>query len=107
MTCLANLYIPGTWLARIGCEGKPTLILRPTEIEQNRPFSSPKGEQAWAVKNGHEYWLFPNWELDISSQKDRLRKAGYSCFVMMHEPIPRKVRMKPRQGVWNWKIGLQ
>ncbi len=76
-------------------------------IEQNRPFLSPKGEQAWAVKNGHEYWLFPNWKLDIASQKERFHKAGYSCFVVMHEPVPRKVRMKTREGVWNWKIGLQ
>ena len=76
-------------------------------IEPNRSFSSPKGEQAWAVKNGHEYWLFPNWKLDIANHKDRLRKAGYSCFVAMHEPVPRKVRMKPREGVWNWRIGLK
>ena len=76
-------------------------------IEQNRHFSSPKGEQAWAVKNGHEYWVFPNWNLDIASQKDHLRKAGYSCFVALHEPIPRKVRMKEREGKWNWKIGLK
>lgn len=76
-------------------------------IEQNRPFSSPKGEQAWAVKNGHEYWIFPNWQLDISAQRERLRKAGYSCFVVMHEPVPRKVKMKAREGVWNWKVGLQ
>ncbi len=76
-------------------------------IEQNRHFSSPKGEQAWAVKNGHEYWVFPNWKLDIASQKDQLRRAGYSCFVVMNEPVPRKVKMKDREGIWNWKIGLK
>ena len=81
-------------------------VLSP-DIEQNRPFSSPRGEQAWAVKNGHEYWLFPNWKLDLVSQKDRLRRAGYTCFVALHEPVPRKVRMKDREGVWNWKIGLK
>ena len=76
-------------------------------IEQNRPFASPKGEQAWAVKNGHEYWLFPNWKLDITRHKERLRKAGYHCFVAMHEPIPRSVRMKAREGIWNWVLGLK
>ena len=76
-------------------------------IEQDRHFSSPKGEQAWAVKNGHEYWVFPNWELDIASQKNQLRKAGYNCFVVMHEPVPRKVRMKEREGKWNWNLGLK
>jgi putative protease len=76
-------------------------------IEQNRPFSSPKGEQAWAVKYGHEYWLFPNWKLDLTSQKDRLRKAGYRCFVDLHEPVPRKIKMKAREGKWNWEIGLK
>jgi putative protease len=78
-----------------------------SDIQENRPFSSPKGEQAWAVKNGHEYWLFPNWKLDIASHKERLRKAGYRFFIVMHEPVPRKVRMKAREGVWNWKIGLK
>ena len=78
-----------------------------SNIQENRPFSSPKGEQAWAVKNGHEYWLFPNWKLDIASHKERLRKAGYRFFIVMHEPVPRKVRMKAREGMWNWKIGLK
>jgi len=76
-------------------------------IEQNRHFESPKGEQAWAVKNGHEYWVFPNWELDISSKKDQLRRAGYSCFITMIEPVPHKIRMKAREGVWNWNLGLK
>ena len=76
-------------------------------IEQNRPFSSPKGEQAWAVKNGHDFWIFPNWRMDIASQKERLRHAGYSLFVEMHEPVPRGVAMKKRQGMWNWKLGLR
>jgi putative protease len=78
-----------------------------SDIQENRPFSSPKGEQTWAVKNGHDYWLFPNWKLDIASHRERLRKAGYRAFIVMHEPVPRKVGMKAREGVWNWRIGLK
>ena len=95
-----GIVLSGTWPLCI------SRILSPG-IEQNRPFSSPRGEQAWAVKYGHEYWLFPNWKLDLAAQRDRLRRAGYCCFVVMHEPVPRRIRLKTREGLWNWKLGLQ
>ncbi|MCG6910024.1 MAG: U32 family peptidase [Deltaproteobacteria bacterium] len=95
-----GIVLAGTW---------PLCISRTLSsgIEQNRPFSSPRGEQAWAVKNGHEYWLFPNWALDLSAKREQLYNAGYRCFVELDEPIPAGVRMKPREGLWNWKIGLK
>ncbi len=95
-----GIVLSGNWplcISRILSDG----------IKQNQPFSSPKGEQAWAVKHGHEYWIFPNWNLDISSKRDLLGRSGYSCFISMHEPVPRSVRMKGRQGMWNWLLCLR
>jgi len=77
------------------------------EIEHNRSFTSPKGEQAWTVRHEHAYWVYPNWRLDITSQKDLIRRAGYTLFISIHEPVPRGVKMKTREGIWNWKVGLK
>jgi len=34
-------------------------------MKTGRSFTSPKGEQAWVRQYGSDYWMFPNWELDI------------------------------------------
>jgi putative protease len=77
------------------------------DMAGNHIFTSPKGEQAWVSKHGHGYWIYPNWRLDMTSRKDMLRRAGYTLFIAMHEPLPRGVVMKKREGLWNWKVGLK
>ncbi len=76
------------------------------QLQTCHPFSSPKGEEAWARKYGPEYWVFPNWQLDIREKKAALAKAGYSLFVHLFEPLPKEVRLKRRPGMWNWDIKL-
>ena len=76
------------------------------EMSLDRPFTSPKNEQAWATKHGQDYWIYPNWVLDITAKKDALRDAGYALFVHLHEPVPKGLTMKKRPGLWNWKLGL-
>ncbi len=70
-------------------------------------FTSPKGEAAWAAEYGSNSWLFPNWKLDLHRKKNQLITAGYSLFVDMVEPIPKNIRIKKRQGLWNWNVGLK
>ncbi len=70
-------------------------------------FASPRKEEAWVEKYGSLYWIFPNWKLDLSSRKEMLMKAGYRFFVHFSEPLPKGVKLKKRQGLWNWKVGLQ
>ena len=38
-------------------------------------------------------------KLDISSKKDKLKKAGYLMFVHLIEPVPAEVKMK-KPGLW-------
>ena len=76
------------------------------DIHEKKPFSSPRGEQSWVRKYESNYWVFPNWLLDLGQMKDKLRKAGYNTFVHVIEPVPRDVKMKKRPGKWNWDIGL-
>ena len=76
-------------------------------VQLNRLFASPRGEQAWATRYGPDYWVFPNWKLDLRSQKKVLQKAGYTLFVKIIEPVPQKIRLKKRQGMWNWKLKLR
>jgi putative protease len=72
------------------------------ELQAERPFFSPKGEQSWAARYGSEVWLFPNWEIDLKARQVELRKAGYQLFVHLHEPVPKAVKMKKRPGLWNY-----
>jgi U32 family peptidase len=77
------------------------------EMQLRQPFESPRGEAAWAEQYGPDYWIFPNWRLDIIEKKASLQKAGISLFAHLDEPVPKGVAIKKRPGLWNWEIGLQ
>ena len=76
------------------------------DVQTEHLFSSPKGEQAWVKKYGSDFWVYPNWELDLGDKKEMLTKAGYSLFVYIIEPLPKGVKMKKRPGHWNWNLEL-
>ena len=76
-------------------------------IDPETPFVSPKGEQAWLRRYGQNHWIYPNWPVDLTSAKSRLKSLGYRVFVHMNEPVPQQVQMKKRQGLWNWDVGLK
>ena len=71
------------------------------------PFESPRGEQAWVDRHGPDYWVFPNWRLDITEKRVLLEQAGIRMFAHLDEPVPKRVSLKKRPGLWNWKIGLK
>ncbi len=77
------------------------------EVKLREPFSSPRGEKAWASRYDDNYWIFPNWKLDFSRHRRLLEKAGYQWFVHLDEPVPKRVKLKERAGLWNWNIGLK
>jgi putative protease len=76
------------------------------QLETETLFTSPKGEAAWATKIESDYWVYPNWRLDLKSQRKTLEMAGYRLFVHLLEPIPKDVTLKKRPGLWNWEMGL-
>jgi putative protease len=78
----------------------------PEALDSGRPFFSPREEAAWTATHGDCHWLFPTWELDLSPHRRMLRKAGYGTFAYLHEPVPKEIRLKKRQGLWNWRLGL-
>jgi U32 family peptidase len=75
-------------------------------LKSGRPFQSPKGEMAWAVRQDSNYWIYPNWELNLTAYRKELERAGFQRFVHLNEPTPRSIKLKDRPGTWNWKIGL-
>ena len=77
------------------------------DVRLRQPFASPKGEQAWASRYDDTIWVFPNWRLDLGRHRRLLEKAGYQWLVHLEEPVPKGVRVKERQGLWNWNIGLK
>ena len=76
------------------------------DLETETPFTSPKGEAAWVKKYESDYWVFPNWKLDLGIKRKALEKAGYRLFVHFLEPIPKDVALKKRPGLWNWELEL-
>ncbi len=76
-------------------------------LEVGKIFESPKKEKAWVQSYGSQYWIFPDWHLDLRNKKDELIKAGYCLFVRIVEPLPKQIKIKKRPGLWNWDIGLQ
>jgi putative protease len=77
------------------------------QVNVNEPLASPRGEVAWAAKNDGDYWIFPNWRIDLRAKRKLLMQAGYRCFVHLMEPVPKKVAMKKRPGLWNWDVGFR
>jgi putative protease len=77
------------------------------DLKTDHLFNSPKGEQAWVRQYGSDFWVFPNWQVDLTPKTDVLKKAGYTMLVHLSEPLPKKVKLKQRPGLWNWEIGLQ
>jgi putative protease len=69
-------------------------------------FQSPKGEMAWAASCDSNYWVYPNWKLDLTAFRKELEDAGCRRFIHLMEPIPTSIQMKDRPGIWNWKISL-
>ena len=76
------------------------------DLKTDQAFTSPMGETAWISKHNSNYFIFPNWYLDLTSKKEVLTKAGFSLFVNIHETIPRGIKMKNRAGLWNWNLKL-
>lgn len=76
------------------------------DLKINQPFISPMGETSWVSKHNSNYYIFPNWPLDITAKEELLKKAGYSLFLNVHENIPKGVKIKNRPGFWNWDLKL-
>ena len=76
------------------------------ELKQDELFTSPMREGTWVSKIDNNFWVFPDWKLDLSQKKSELKKAGYTLFVTMLEPIPKNVKINNRQGLWNWNLRL-
>ncbi len=94
-----GVVIYGNWPLGIS-----RIISKDLKIDQ--AFTSPMGETAWISKHNSNYFIFPNWYLDLTSKKEVLTKAGFSLFVNIHETIPRGIKMKNRAGLWNWNLKL-
>ena len=94
-----GIVVSGSW---------PLCISRvlPDKLVTENPFVSPKGEAAWIRKVESDYWAFPNWSLDLKTKQNDLKRAGYSLFIHLIEPLPKEVKRKKRPGLWNWELDL-
>jgi putative protease len=77
------------------------------DLKTGTAFTSPRGEGAWVVKHDPDFWVFPNWRLDLKSKVKELARVGYKMTINLVEPIPRGMKMKKRPGMWNWNVDLK
>lgn len=75
-------------------------------VKSGETYSSPKGEGCWVKPLGQNYWIYPDWELDLSSESKALERAGYAWLVDMRENWPKKVRAAQRTSKFNWHLKL-
>ncbi|WP_243310755.1 peptidase U32 family protein [Fundidesulfovibrio agrisoli] len=76
------------------------------DIKSCEPLTSPKGEICFATRYGQNFWIYPNWELDLTEKEDSLCKAGFMQMIHMREPLPKGMERKDRGCVFNWDIGV-
>jgi len=77
------------------------------DLPEERLLVSPRQEGLWVKRYALDYWVFPNWPIDLRKERERLQKAGYSLFLALDEPVPPKVKIKKRPGLWNWTDSLK
>lgn len=95
-----GIMLTGNWPMGVSRASSEDLTL-------SAPFSSPQGETSWMTRYGQDFWIYPNWKLDLSSKKKELIKAGFQLFVHMNEPLPRGISLRNRPGLWNWDLTLR
>lgn len=95
-----GIVVSGSW---------PLCISRTvgTDVKEGEPLTSPRGEQSWVYRHGADYWMYPNWQLDLRAKATELKRAGYRMIAHLIEPLPPQIRLKQRPGLWNWDIGLK
>ncbi|MFZ5812653.1 MAG: U32 family peptidase [Thermodesulfobacteriota bacterium] len=94
-----GLVVEGAWPLGISRTISP-------EIKTCQPLASPKGEVCWAVRYDQNYFIYPNWRLDLFPHREALIGAGYEMFVCLREPQPKEIPVRERQGLFNWETGL-
>ena len=75
-------------------------------VKSKQALFSPKREGCWTKKVGANQWIFPSWELDLSSHEGELKKAGYAWFVSLFEARPKTVPHPGRTSEFNWNLKL-
>lgn len=76
------------------------------EVKEETPVKSPMHEVAWVKKYGQNYWIYPGWEMDLTSEIKDLERMGIRTFVYLREPWPRNVPKPRRTSTFNWKLKL-
>ncbi|MCD6224164.1 MAG: U32 family peptidase, partial [Deltaproteobacteria bacterium] len=77
-----------------------------TNLETEKPVTSPRGEICWIRQYGSDQWIYPNWKIDLTKKRNILSKAGYTMFINIFEPMSKDIEIKRRKGLWNWDLDL-
>lgn len=76
------------------------------QLKPGKAILSPKNEIFWLAKHQDNFYIYPNWILDLTEHKNLLINAGFTVFLNIHEHIPKGISLKSRPGLWNWNLKL-
>lgn len=75
-------------------------------VKLEEPIKSPMNETLFVRQHGENKWIYPAWELDLTSEVKSLEKAGFRYFITMREEWPKAVPRPSRTSMFNWKLKL-
>jgi putative protease len=77
-----------------------------TDVKACEPITSPMGEVSFVTRYGQNFWIYPNWDLDLREKEELLAKVGYLQLIHLREPFPKNMEKKERGCVFNWDLDV-
>jgi putative protease len=77
-----------------------------TDVKACEPITSPMGEVSFVTRYGQNFWIYPNWDLDLREKEELLAKVGYLQLIHLREPFPKNMEKKERGCLFNWELDV-
>ncbi len=90
-----GIFIRGIWPYTISRTIHP-------KLDTHTKLLSPKKEGLWIKKLGFNYYLFPDWLVDLRGETGVLKKAGFDLFLELIISVPHNIKIQKRKYLFNW-----
>ncbi len=90
-----GILVYGLWPYTISRTKHPLVPL-------NTPIISPKKECFFVSEIGKNYYVYPNWLVDLRNEIPLLKKAGFVMFLEIDIPFPKGVKKEKKPYKFNF-----
>lgn len=67
-----------------------------------KPIISPKKEKLWIADMGKNFYVYPNWVIDLRKEIPILKKAGFVMFLELHIPLTKTIKKETAPYKFNF-----